>query len=180
MNCDKFCPPEPYQDRCDDGCKGGTLYMSTLWLNENHIVDEKCFPYAADKKQCSSECNASDVQLQKYPQMCGGTLRDNSVKGMRAALYHYGSLLVGFFVYDDFNQYHGGVYKQKTGRQTDYHAVRIVGWGEEDDGSPYWIIQNSWGENWGEKGRFRMAAGINDCIIEEEYYFFFPCDEFEG
>ena len=30
----------------------------------------------------------------------------------------------------------------------------------------YWIVQNSWGEEWGEKGYFRIKRGDNECDIE--------------
>lgn len=48
-----------------------------------------------------------------------------------------------------------------------YHAVVIVGWGVQDvrnvpggsgkDILPYWIVRNSWGEEWGDKGYFKCA-----------------------
>ena len=50
------------------------------------------------------------------------------------------------------------------------HAVLLVGWGEVDhtDGSstPYWIIQNSWDEFWGEEGYVYVHRGINHCGVE--------------
>lgn len=42
------------------------------------------------------------------------------------------------------------------------HAVTIVGWDSGDAGNrlgvvPYWIVRNSWGTAWNEKGYFRIA-----------------------
>jgi len=45
-----------------------------------------------------------------------------------------------------------------------YHAVRIVGWGEER-GIKYWTLANSWGKHWGEEGYFRIVRGSNECKV---------------
>jgi cathepsin B len=69
----------------------------------------------------------------------------------------------GFTVYEDFMNYKSGVYKHQTGSQLGGHAVKIVGWG---DG--YWIVANSWGTSWGEKGFFNIAFG--NCGIDSAVY----------
>ena len=47
--------------------------------------------------------------------------------------------------------YYPGVYKHETGGFLGGHAIKILGWGTED-GSPYWLVANSWNEDWGDKG----------------------------
>ena len=51
-------------------------------------------------------------------------------------------------------------------RLAGYHAVTIVGWGQEG-ATPYWTVHNSWGAGWGEAGTFRILRGTNECGIEE-------------
>jgi hypothetical protein len=45
------------------------------------------------------------------------------------------------------------------------HAIRILGWGEEN-GTPYWLVANSWNYDWGDKGTFKILRGSDHCGIE--------------
>lgn len=41
----------------------------------------------------------------------------------------------------------------------------VVGYGTER-GRDYWIVKNSWGMHWGEKGYAKIQRGVNECGIE--------------
>lgn len=70
-----------------------------------------------------------------------------------------------FDVYLDFLFYKSGVYQPVRGYFLGEHAVRILGWGEES-GTPYWLVSNSWGYDWGDNGTFKILRGVNQCRIE--------------
>lgn len=51
------------------------------------------------------------------------------------------------------------------------HAIVIVGYGttkatSTTPATPYWIVRNSWGIDWGIKGYFLIKRGVNMCNIE--------------
>lgn len=73
----------------------------------------------------------------------------------------------GFEVYHDFFNYKSGVYHHVSGELAGGHAVKILGWGKDDDGTDFWICANSWGPGWGEEGFFRIRmkeGGIDDSV----------------
>jgi len=78
-----------------------------------------------------------------------------------------GPVETGFTVYADFMNYESGVYHHVTGRQEGGHAVKIIGWGNED-GMDYWLCANSWSSDWGIDGFFKILVG--DCGIDSAVY----------
>lgn len=87
-----------------------------------------------------------------------------------------GPVVAGFTVYDDFPQYQFGVYFHALGNSTGVsHAVRILGWGVENE-IPYWLIANSWNEEWGVNGLVKFRRGKNECGIESSVVAGLPKD----
>merc|ERR1712087_165109 len=54
----------------------------------------------------------------------------------------------------NFPLYEKGVFHAKGFNLN--HAVVLVGYGTDDEGGDYWLVRNSWGSYWGEKGYIRI------------------------
>lgn len=49
------------------------------------------------------------------------------------------------------------------------HSVVIFGWGVDPETKQrYWIVRNSYGSTWGDKGDFLLARGSDEFAIESE------------
>lgn len=64
-----------------------------------------------------------------------------------------------------FRQYTSGIFNCDYCTDEQNHAMTVVGYGVED-GTKYWIVKNSWGPTWGEKGYIKVIRGVNMCGIQ--------------
>ena len=85
-------------------------------------------------------------------------MQATSASQIKTEIYANGPMETGFTVYEDFYNYKSGVYHHTTGSIVGGHAVKIIGWGNEDN-TNYWLVANSWGPSWGENGFFRIKQG---------------------
>ncbi|KAI6170819.1 Cathepsin B-like cysteine proteinase 6 [Aphelenchoides bicaudatus] len=88
-------------------------------------------------------------------------------EAIQRELLIYGPLVFsGLQIYEDFLHYKTGVYEVTGGRFIGLHAIKVIGWGVESDGTPYWLVANSWGRQWGFDGYFKIRRNTNEAGIE--------------
>ena len=69
-----------------------------------------------------------------------------------------------------FQFYCSGIYDDANCGSNLNHAVLLVGYGTAN-GQDFWIIRNSWSDQWGEKGYMRIKRGCNQCGISLSAHF---------
>ncbi len=81
-----------------------------------------------------------------------------TVEQLKTALIEHGPLVAPIFYDECLANYRGGVFNEKDLGMIN-HVVLLVGW---DDEKQAWLVKNSWGEEWGEKGFGWIKYGSNN------------------
>ena len=150
-------------------CEGGDLKQVWEYLESKGTVTEECFPYGNKNggklKRCTKTCDngkAKSYIMSKYYK----TFDTSNSDEIKLEIYENGPIMTGFEVYWDFLTYKSGIYtKSEDSEFLGGHAVKIIGWGEEN-GIKFWVAKNSWGYSWGENGFFRFK--MDSCCQFEE------------
>jgi len=180
-------------DSCGFGCDGGYPGAAWQYWQDSGVVDGSnykgspslCYPYSIPN--CDHHLNTTGKYgpcppIQDTPD-CTSKCVDggdwNSRKNKASKVYSPGSnpaaiqndimtngpVEADFTVYQDFLSYRNGVYKHSWGQELGGHAIKVLGWGV-DGSTPYWWVANSWNEDWGDGGYFKILRGRNECGIE--------------
>jgi len=161
----------------NQGCNGGYGILTARWARDVGLLPEECMAYNTSG-QCNLECDLGSLKGKRFRaaghRYVGSWYGNSSIEAIKAELFHNGPLVLGLEPGEDFMFYSDGVYRSSVPvllqvgdhewERVD-HSVLLVGWGEED-GTPYWRIQNTWGRDWGEAGFFRIVMGQDESGIE--------------
>lgn len=140
-----------------DGCDGGAMEFVFKKAMSNPIGPESFDPFKYRNGRCFRRLFRPYVRVKRYKTINYGVERH-----LARYLNQYGPIPVGVDSQSmQFELYHNGIIKeQHCGKDID-HAVLVVGYTPE-----YWIVKNSWGTSWGDKGYFYLERGSNACGID--------------
>jgi cathepsin F len=148
-------------DTVDQGCNGGLPSQALEYLKKNNLGEEaeSDYSYTARDGSCQAAKSSEKVFVSAWA-VVDGTDEDQ----LAAALIKHGPLAIGINA-TPMQWYMGGIadpFSFLCNPKMLDHGVAIVGFGVEGE-KKYWIIRNSWGESWGEKGYYRIIRGKGKC-----------------
>ncbi|KAJ7417608.1 Bloom syndrome protein [Pitangus sulphuratus] len=176
-----FVTPVKNQAFNNHGCSGGLPSQAFEYILYNKgLMGEDSYPYRAKNGTCKFQpekaiafvkdvINITQIQpglsTARSRWMILDPLLQYDEDGMVEAVGKHNPVSFAFEVTGDFMHYRKGVYSNPRCEHTPdkvNHAVLAVGYGEEN-GTPYWIVKNSWGPRWGMEGYFLIERGKNMC-----------------
>ncbi|CAK9860558.1 unnamed protein product [Sphagnum jensenii] len=139
----------------NQGCDGGFMDYAFEFIVVNGGIDtEKDYPYSSSDGYCDeAKKNAHVVTIDGYEDVPA-----NDDDALKKAVANQPVSIAIEAGGRDFQLYSRGVFTGECGTDLD-HGVLVVGYGTEH-GLDYWIVKNSWGSYWGERGYLRMQRNI--------------------
>ncbi|ERM98966.1 hypothetical protein AMTR_s00226p00019000 [Amborella trichopoda] len=150
----------------DQGCNGASWTMhSNLSLTNNHgLTTQAKYPYKAVDGTCKRHpslllqsqdmrmflqtvrrhCSRRSQASQSLLPLTRAGMDSSSTVGVSSPAIVPVSVAIDASGYE-FQFYSGGVFTGDCGTQLD-HGVTAVGYGTSGDGTKYWLVKNSWGE----------------------------------
>jgi len=161
VDCEHDCMifPGTTEQVCDEGCNGGLMPNAFTYAIREGMETESDYPYTGKQ---SKKCNAAESH-QKTKFSAWQWVGKNE-SAMVAALNDIGPLSIAVDA-TYWSYYSSGIYDSSCSTSRMNHGVLLVGYGKEGQ-KDYWIIKNSWGTSWGEKGFMRLIRGKNKCGVE--------------
>jgi cysteine peptidase B len=155
---------EEFLAACFKGdCGGSSPRQAGLWtmkMNGGEIPTEKSFPYTSGSGSVGSCKSYSGMPT--GAKITGYVAVPADESQMKTWVGAHGPLAVAVDA-NDLQHYKSGVMSTCTAGAAN-HAVLLIGYSN----SHYWLIKNSWGTNWGEKGFARLQFGSNQCNIKSD------------
>ena len=159
----------------NDGCAGGLMHLAYDYIiQEQGLVSNEDYPYIIGSP------NKDNVSMSSFTKVNGSHIKNyefiipRSIQDIKESLQH-GPIAIALDASSFlFRFYKEGVIDLPRNFSRDInHAVLLTGY-EQDENGTHWIIQNSWGESWGEQGFARIRVKNGNGVLLCQLYGVYP------
>jgi len=142
------------------GCGGGWPYAAFLYVTGAGGQDtEASYKYTARDGTCKFNPNTIGAKINKYNQV---TKDEKQIQNLLTTMSPF-SVCVDA---EEWSFYSGGIVTHNNcGRSVD-HCVQMIGY-DTTGATPYWILRNSWGTDWGLSGFINVEMFYDTCLVAD-------------
>jgi len=157
------CASNPYKCGGTGGCQGATAEVAFNYTKAHGLPLLKDVPYTGRNGLCNRRAQPA-ATVTGYHQ-----ITPNDDAALAQAVANVGPVSISVAA-KSWGFYFGGVFDGPNGdcdAEVD-HAVVLAGYGVEGARTDYWLVRNSWGPDWGEKGyiRIKRIPGNEPCKVD--------------
>lgn len=177
------CAPNPHHCGGTGGCGGSTVELAMDYAMEMGLDTLHGTPYQGSDAKCKKggsklnsykkvaenndylhhvaspghhKANSDTAGAHALKLIAWERLPENEYEPIMRAVSHTGPLGVSVAA-GAWNSYAHGIFDSCGKDATIDHAVTLMGFGKDKaSGDKYWLIKNSWTNNWGENGNIRL------------------------
>jgi C1A family cysteine protease len=131
------------------GCNGGQMEGAFKYIIEHGQCALSAYPYTAKDGTCE-KCTAV-----AHLSSCSDVIPNDQIS-LKGAVAQQPVAIAIEADTKYFQSYSSGILTSSSCGTSLDHGVLIVGYGE-DSGQKFWLVKNSWGTTWGDKGYVKIA-----------------------
>uniref|UniRef100_A0A0D9WB50 Peptidase C1A papain C-terminal domain-containing protein n=1 Tax=Leersia perrieri TaxID=77586 RepID=A0A0D9WB50_9ORYZ len=143
-------------DTSSEACDGGSYVRAFEWIHQKGLARYAQYPYLARRGPCSTSV-VPVVGIDGHvlvPPLSEVDLR-TAVSDQPVAILIDARDIA-------FKRYTVGIYKGPCSGANVTHSMLVVGYNSTSSGDGFWILKNSWWQNWGENGYMLLRRKVND------------------
>lgn len=149
-------------DSNDGGCSGGDTKSAFGYIAGHGLELDSDYPYMAKDYSCEFQSDKVVARIDGFE----FATHDRDEHAMQTYLANKAPLSICVDA-KTWQDYKGGVVTRHCGDSLD-HCVLITGYDTVSHDKPFWIIRNSWGEDWGEDGYIYIIMFEDKCGLAQE------------
>ena len=145
------------------GCSGGQMEGAFKYIIEHGQCSLSSYPYTSGVSKTGGTCQKCSAVA--HISSCSD-VKPNDQISLKAAVAQQPVAIAIEADTKYFQSYSSGILTSTSCGTNLDHGVLIVGYGTEN-GQDYWLVKNSWGTTWGDKGYVKIArsSSTNDAGI---------------
>ncbi|KAL7861645.1 hypothetical protein SRHO_G00130860 [Serrasalmus rhombeus] len=143
----------------NNGCNRGYPHLAFEYIMSSKGLEaESTYPYKAKDEMCHFNSQNVVATCRGFKFLTSGD--ENNLQNAVATIGPISAAMDS--TRPSLKLYKSGVYDEPNCSANVDHAILIVGYGTDASKKDYWLVKNSWGVNWGDRGYIKMSRNKNN------------------